>query len=689
VSGGTASTTYYLSAEREDERGVIEFNTLDKNNVRANLNAVLSDKLTLAVNTGYTDSHVVLNSGDNSVFSPLINGLLFTAVLPDSVNTAGLAGARRGYGFGNSLDDIGADLINQEVDRFIIGTNATYRPFSWLQTNANVGLDTYTRFDSETVQPGDVPILDPDLATGYRDSYRLSNYIYTGNASGVASFDISNDIASTTTIGTSYQRSMFRGTECFGFAITPGTASCKATANLKGTDENFSEVITVGAFAQQQFAWRDRLFLAASIRGDDNSAFGADFGFITYPSGSLSWVVSEEPFFPQSSFLSNLRLRTAIGTSGLRPEFRDASDLFEPVTVADANLGDVPGITQSVTGNLDLKPERTTEVEFGFDAGLFRDRLSLDYTYFNKRSKDALINRSTASSQGITETRYENLGSVRNWGSELGLNALVLDRRNTRLNMRVSATVLDNKVEELGEGVEPITIGRGEQRHQEGYPTGAYFQPAYTFADTDNDGFIDVSEVKIDSSSFVVGENADGSPRIFPTTYLGRILPSNTQSLSGELTLFGAVTFSTLFERRGGFKQLNATEQFRCNSGFARQTRGNCAAVADPNASLEDQARFVASRFYGTNAGYVEDADFVKWREASVRFGVPESLGRGLRALRGASVTLSGRNLKTWTDYSGIDPEINETGGNTNFNQGEFNTQPPVRYFTVRLDLSL
>jgi hypothetical protein len=82
----------------------------------------------------------------------------------------------------------------------------------------------------------------------------------------------------------------------------------------------------------------------------------------------------------------------------------------------------------------------------------------------------------------------------------------------------------------------------------------------------------------------------------------------------------------------------------------------------------------------------MEDATFVKFRELAVRFGVPEGVGARAGFLRGAAITLSGRNLKTWTDYTGLDPEINEGGGN-NFTQAEFNTQPPVRTFNLRLDL--
>ena len=114
---------------------------------------------------------------------------------------------------------------------------------------------------------------------------------------------------------------------------------------------------------------------------------------------------------------------------------------------------------------------------------------------------------------------------------------------------------------------------------------------------------------------------------------------------------------------------------------------GQCAGVADPTASVEEQARFIAARFYNTPTGYIEDASFVKLRELSLTLSTPNALALRVPALRGASLTISGRNLKTWTDYTGLDPEINESGGGANFTQGEFNTQPPLRYWTARLNL--
>ena len=685
VSGGSDAATYYVSADTEDEDGVISFNTLDKRNFRANFTGRPSEKLNIGVTAGYTDSEVALNQNDNNIFSPLINGLLATPVFIPGQDTLGAPRSRPGLGFGFSVADISNIVTFQEVDRFIGGLNTTYNPLPWLSANANVGLDFFSRQDFETVQPGRLPIA-ASFTPGRRESVAVNNYQYTGNGSATAKFDLSESIVSTSTLGASYNRNLFESTRCFGVGIVEGTRSCSAASSQFQVGEGFSEIITIGGFFQQQFAFNDRIFVAASIRGDDNSAFGRNFGFIYYPSANLSWVVSEEPFFPEVGFLSNLRLRAAYGQSGLRPNFRQAETLFGPVSVTVGGQ-DISGVTLSSTGNEELKPERSTEYEFGGDVGLFNDRLSAEVTYYTKRSEDALISRRLPPSFGLTGSVFDNLGEIRNSGFELSLNLLAVEREWTRLNVRFNATTLSNEIEQLGEGVEPIIFGfSASQRHQEGFPAGAFFQRPIKFNDANGDGKLTRNEVSIDSSRFTVVRNSRGELDTIPFTFLGPSLPTNTQSVSGELTLFKFLNVSTLFERRAGNKQYNFTESFRCTTGFSRATQGACSGVANPNASLEEQAAFIAQRFLGSGELFVEDADFIKWRELAVRIGTPTFISRRLPQLDGASLTLAGRNLRTWTDYTGLDPEINTGGGDSEFGQSEFNTQPPVRYFTARLD---
>jgi TonB-linked SusC/RagA family outer membrane protein len=700
ASGGSPTITYFVSGDLEDERGVISYNTLDKFTGRANLDARLSSTLGVRVTAGYTDASLGQAQGDNNALSPLINGLL---ARPELLTDSTGAPTRTFYGFGLTNPDLRNLVTRQDLDRFIVGANSNWQPRSWLTANGNVGLDYTGRFDHEGAQPGAIPLASTFYTSGYRNSRRSATHIYTANGSGTARFDLRRNLASTTTAGGSYTRESFRDTRCQGVGIVVGTQSCGATSSQFSVDEQFSDVITLGTFAQQQLAFHDRLFLSGGLRGDKNSAFGQDFDFVLYPSMNASWVVTEEPFFPERlSFLSNLRLRGAFGTSGLRPSFRDAITLLAPVSVTTA-AGSASGATLSRVGNVELKPERTTEYEAGLDAAFFNERISADFTYFQKTSRDALIRRRLAPSFGLTNDQvntgsaFDNLGSIRNWGSELGVNVRAVERDRFRLNARLSATTVQNEIRELGQNVQPIAFNRGLQRHQEGYSAGAFFAAPYTFQDKNGDRKISVDEVKIDSSRFAIVQNPNGTKLdTLNAAYLGPALPTNTQALTLEATLFKYLTLSTLFDRRAGMKQLNFTEYFRCLQGVSNGNTG-CAAANDPNASLEDQARLVAATQLPaanrTQAGFVEDADFVKWREMSMTLGVPEAFARRFPFTRGASVTLAGRNLKTWTDYSGLDPEINETGSSRGFAagdffQGEFNTQPPVRFYTLRLDFN-
>ncbi|HKK92919.1 MAG TPA: SusC/RagA family TonB-linked outer membrane protein [Longimicrobiales bacterium] len=663
VRGGNESVRYFVSGQLQDEAGIINFNTNEQLNLRANVDAALNENFDLSLSVGYADGALALNSNDNSIFSPILNGILgYPNFIPGP--EAGQPSASN-YGFGFPLRDLETYVINQEIDRLTASSTANWRPTEWLTINATGGLDFTSRHDFRTLQAGDLPI-GGTFTLGFRESDRRNNYVYSGRTAAIGSFQLTDELTSTTTVGGSFEQTTGVGTECFGATLVLGTASCGTTATNFSLDEDFFEIRTVGGYVQQEFGWRDRVFVAASVRGDDNSAFGSDFGFVYYPSASLSWVVGEEDFFPQTDVISGLRVRAAYGESGLRPGFRDAVTLFSPVTVAVPTGGNDAGVILSSTGNTTLKPEIATEVEFGFDTGLFNDRLAVDFTYFQKTSEDALVSRRLPGSLGLTTTVFENLGEIENSGTELTLNLDVYQSDMVGLNVGFTNTSLSNEVKDLGEGVDPIIFNRGLQRHEEGFSAGGFWQQPYTFDDADGNGKLSNSEVTISGES----------------EFIGPSLPEWNRSVFADLRISNWITVSTLFEGVGGHYRGNDSEAFRC--GF-RSTRG-CAAVGNPDASLEEQARYIADRFLATASGYVEQADFWRWRELSIAFDAPAALTETLPQLDGLRLTLSGRNLATFTDYTGLDPETNEGGGNANFSNSEFNTQPPVRSLMLRLD---
>lgn len=694
VSGGSEALTYFLSGDKEMENGVLRPNRLDRTSLRTNLNARIGTRATAAITAAYIRSTTNRISNDNSIFSPLINALLGTAqYLPGMESDTVLsAGNRLGSYFGYNTSDQRKVTADQSVDRFILGANTNFTPWSWFRLNGNAGLDYFGRFDRRTVNPNELP-LALSYIMGFRDASRASNYLWTTNASGTATFEVRPSLVSNTTLGASYHRGLFESTDCYGIGIPAGTQSCAATTSQFAVSETHTDEKTVGGFARQELAFADRLFLAGSIRADNNSGLVREVsGLIYYPSLNASWLISRERFFPQLGFLSQFRIRAGWGQAGQRPGFGDAETFFAP-RVTQAGGAEVPALILTRTGNPALKVERTTEFEGGFDASFLDDRISTEFTAYTRRSRDALVSRNLAPSAGLTSSVFQNLGSVRNWGTELGLTANVINASAVRFDARITATTLHNRIENLGAGIAPIQFNRGAQAHREGFPVGGYFARPIKYNDANGDGRLTRSEVSVDSSKFLVVRNSTGGLDTLNTAYVGPVLPTNSQTFSGELTLFRNVSISALFERRAGNKQLNYTEYFRCRTQNANPYYGQCSALSNPKASLQEQAAYIASQFPefgGTPYGYIEDARFVKWRELSVRLSLPQQfMGARFRTLKDAAVTFSGRNLKTWTNYTGLDPEINETGGGSNFTQDEFNTQPPVRVFSLRFDFKL
>lgn len=659
VSGGSDRATYYLSGDWENEEGVYANNELEKVNLRSNVRALINDQLTMTANVGYTTSDVSFPSNDNSVISPILNGLLggveYDPEDPEAV-----------YPF-FSPSESNQYTPRQDIERFTGSINANFNPLAWLGTNVTAGVDLTNGFDNQILQPNTIP-LSATWISGFADRGRFNQFQYTVNGSANARFDLSQAVRSTTTAGVDYNRQRFARTTSFGAGLVPGAGSIAATTREFRAGETNTEIITIGGFVQQQFALNERVFLTGALRADDNSAFGENFGTITYPSANVSWLLSDESFFPETRFLSSLRLRAAYGQSGLRPGFRDAVTFFNASAVQSGSQ-ELGGITIGGTGNVELKPERTSEIEAGLDFGLLDDRIGVEVTYFNKRSSNALISRSLPPSLGLFSTRYDNLGEVRNSGVEFSLDTRVIESRPFGLNLRVTGSTLENEIEDLG-GVPDIIFNRGAQAHREGRSAGAYYAPPVIFSDANNNGVIDFDEVSVDNEA---------------DDYIGPSLPTFTGSLSGEISIYDFLRVSTLFDTRRGHYTLNDNEDFRC-AFFV------CAGGFDPAASERAQAAFLSNTIGVeggfSNALYIEKADFVKWRELAFTLTPPQSLVNRVGRIEGLSFTIAGRNLKTWTDYTGLDPEANETGSSSNFTQGEFGSQAPVRYWTARVNFA-
>jgi hypothetical protein len=274
---------------------------------------------------------------------------------------------------------------------------------------------------------------------------------------------------------------------------------------------------------------------------------------------------------------------------------------------------------------------------------------------------------------GITGTgQLDNVGSVRNRGFEADLKAQVFNIGGVAFDLNVNGSLNSNKLLKLDESLRPP-----EDRFVkfvEGYPLfGQWDRRVESWNDANGDGIIEPDEV-------VVGDSI---------VFLGNTNPTRMLNVTPTITFFdGRLQVNSLFVYRGDWIQTNFTELNKCNFG-------SCRARNDPNASLREQAAYVGFTKPGlTYAGYQEDGTFTRWAEASVSYNVHErylqAIGLGVSS---ATITLSARNLKLWTNYTGLDPEVAQ---NPSLN-GNFGTQwdlgydnpvaPQSRYWLLRMTL--
>jgi TonB-linked SusC/RagA family outer membrane protein len=679
VSGGSEVLRYFVSSELEGETGVLKIaqfdvnrlnrqgidirdewmhpNALNRGSARANLNVTLSPKADFAVNTNYIVLAQRLPQIDNNT----------TGLQSSAYGGPGFAGNVTANG--DSLHgyraftpgDIFQETVRQDINRFIGSVTGNYRPFNWLTARGNFGADFTNRVDRDLCRRNNCS----DFSTsrlGFKGDYRTAFNVYTVDMAATANAHPRSWLTSGTTVGAQYYRNVFDRNGEYGSILPPGASTVTSASVITG-DESTSESRTLGAFVEENLGISDRLFITGAVRSDRNSAFGADFKTVFYPKLSVSWVVSEEPFFPHIGLLDELRLRTAYGASGVQPGTIDAVQYFA------ANSGrfdgsEIPGVAFSAVGNSSLKPERSTELEMGFDARFFGNRVNTELTYYNKDSRDALIARNLPLSLGTGSTvRFENLGEVRNWGWEYLVNAQLLERSILGWDLTVSGSHNSNELVDLG-GVPPI-IGSTVQ-NREGFPLNGYWQrPIKSFADANNNGIIEQSEI-------VVGDTAE---------FMGYTQPRTEITVTNGFDLFNRkVRVTALFDHKGGFLLLNGTDRIRC------QSRNNCRALVDPTTPLADQARAVAVRtatFGNTQAGYMEDASFWRFRELGLTLNAPDQWARRFGG-RSLSATFSARNLHVWTNYSGIDPESNYGQNDV---PSDFQTAPPPSYYTVRVNL--
>lgn len=651
MSGGAGTLRYYAAAGLIGDQGADPTNAKRQFSGRTNLQIIPSEKFDLATSLGYIQG--VTNLTCEGGCGGATWGSFFSNPANLAKNCPPNADVGCGWGRGFQSSPPESDRAMQDwqnVNRVTGSATLNFKPFSWMTHRLVAGTDFTQEKDQELL-----PYLTNDTlryfwgqtADGYKYQNRREIVYNTYDYTGTAHFNLSSRISSATSIGAQYYTKHISSITAEGdFFPAPGLETISSAATKPTTSDDFLDNNTLGYYAQEQFGWQDRLFLTGAVRVDNNSSFGKDVKWVTYPKASLSWVLNEEPFFKAHlpSFVNTFKLRAAYGQSGQQPDIFTALRTFNPVPGPNGT----PALTPGTTGNPNLAPERGIETEGGFEADFLNERFGIDFTYYNKLTKNAILLRGVAPSTGFGgNSQYVNAGQILNKGIEALFKAQVISSTNYGWDLNLNISHNTGLVKKLSGTDTTIVSGYTQQRV--GYAPFSWFAERVVSAQYDPTTKRAINAMCDDGKGGTTPcLNANGKV-IAPRVYLGREVPSLEGSFGSDIRFLGHFRLGTMIDFKRGFKRLDNNLRIRC------QIFRTCLENIEPQ--NYDPRVVVQMQTNGTLRDFViNDASFAKLRELSLSFDAPPNYSR-LVGAKSASLSIAGRNLHTWTKYTGTDPE--------------------------------
>jgi len=647
MSGGDANTRYFVSGLWKNDGGIIANTGFEKQSVRANVDQDLGSRLNLSLQTSVTRSLAQrgLTNNDNSSVSFWM-ALPFTPSFVDLRRKADGTFPVNPFVASNPLQTAALMKNDETVWRSTASSRLMYRMLEGeshsLRFTGTAGADYFTQ-DNSLLFPPELqfePIDDGEPGTALLSN--SNNLNLNGGVNAVYTLTPGNGpFRATTSFGVGGSTRDLRISRIISRNLVGGLSIVGAGTNVQVVEQR-QRVVDLGVFAQEELLMLDeRLLLTGGINADRSSANSDTDKYYTYPKASASFRFAQ-PF----RYADEVKVRAAVGLSGNQPLF---GQKFTPLT-ATQNINGLPGlVVQGTVGSTDLRPEKQREIEGGLDMSFAGGRSSLELTGFRKDISELLLERTLAPSSGFL-TEIFNGGKLRTTGLEASLNVVPIQSARTEWVFRTTFFSSRSKIVELT--VPSFTVG--------GFGTSL--------------GSFEIEEGG--SPTQIVGNDTlpDGSRVV---RKIGDANPDFVMSFVNDIR-FGPFRAYGLLEWQNGGHVVNLTK-------FLYDLGSNTADYATP-ITVDGTATTVGARRLAIwprqTATYVEDASFAKLREVTLSYDVPQRLvsrfGRGLQTML---ISLSGRNLLTFTDYTGLDPEVSNFGNQPIARNIDVAPFPPSRSF--------
>jgi TonB-linked SusC/RagA family outer membrane protein len=748
ASGGNDRTTFFLSGSFVNNDGVFKGpnNTFQRATARLNATHRVSDRFELKGNVAFNDSRGDFVQRGNNV-NGLQLGLLRTP--PDFNNLPYIdpvTGLHRSYrlqnpspgsasdsrGFDNPFFALYEPVATSTVGRVLGNIGGDYLATSWLKLAYSLGADYLA---DERLEGA--PQASSDVSAGGRVTEgKIVSYLIDHNLTATANWRLSDNFAGTFTLGQNLNQRNNRQLSVVGRTLVAPTPFRLSNTVVRDQPiDNQTDIRQESYFGQGTVDLWDQLYLTFALRNDGSSTFSEENRRNWFPKGSVSWDISR--YVGQNNrWLTFGKLRAAYGEAGVEPLPYLTSTTFNGSTIL-AGISQGTGLTPTqaglgglftgiVKGAEDLKPERTKETELGFDLGLLRETADLSFTWYNGISDDVIFLKPLAPSSGFF-TQAQNAAKFRNRGVEVSVNLRPLTRPNYAWDIGLQWARNRGEVLEL-RGADFVTLDPTSITPaavaKKGEPIGAFYDYGWVRCGITPDETLDDlaascqgkprGALYLDANGFPVG---DDTQRI-----IGDPNPDWTGSIRSGFR-FGAFTVSGLVDIRRGGDVFNGTRGALRSYGTHKDTevRANCVngvctgnerrfgssdwypgPVAGPGVDANGQGKAVpigenwwrqhpASDncvFAGYSEACMEDGGYVKLREITVGWTLANAFVRQSLGLSSVELRVAGRNLHTWTDYEGYDPETN-LGGSIQKTRGmDYFNMPQSRSLVITVGLN-
>ena len=638
--GRREELTYFLSGRWLSDEGVLPSDQQSREwTVRANTSFAPTPAITIGFNNHLSRRKVdwIANGGEAEGF--MVNVL------------------RGSRDYTEDRDELVLELdFDDYQTHWISGIHFGYQPTTALEMRAAVGFDYVEQEHIADTPFGSwfVPRGERGLA-GFRTETKTIDFRTTYRA------DVAG-VGTNTSVGFAVFDNLVRHTHGLATTFAGPQEPTLTSGAVRQVVENRLREVNAGFFVQEVLGFADKLYLTAGLRVDGNSAFGNDFGLQTYPKLSASYIISDEDFWPDA--LEVAKLRVAFGESGKAPGFFDAERVWAPIQTKEGQ----PGVSPRNLGNAALGPERTRELEAGFEMSAWDGRVGLDFSYYSQRTLDALVPATLDPSLGFQGSQLLNIGTIDNKGIEVALDTEPVRTRDLSWQLSLGLSTNKSEVVDLG-GAAPIQIG-GRIWAREGYPLASYFDVQVTNPD------------EIAEPVYAM----DPDPTFGRNVFIGPVFPEFNWTISSALRIGDNLQISARGEFKGGQVMFSRTAE----ANTQRNTWPACYDIQQRMAAgdLSDVTALQRSRCKARpdRGTLTTRADFFRLRSLAVSYDLPESLVPA--SLSSLAVHVAATNLFKITDYWGLDPETWNTAGEPQLTRNENYLLPPVQRFDFSLRMS-